>query len=128
MQSLRDTVYIEFFDVLNEDDFDPKVRQPMSNLRMLSHKTFEVKDLPFDQECFVEKYTVLMPVEYSSKVAEFCFTAQFKKSVPPEMIARPLIGAPEGVPVRMGYVLSVKAIFDKKFAMSHDKDLDKVNL
>jgi len=48
VQSLRDVVYIEFYDVLEEDNFDPKVKQPMSNLRLLSHKTFEVKDLPFD--------------------------------------------------------------------------------
>mgnify|MGYP006124797957 CR=1 FL=1 len=46
----------------------------MSNLRMLSNKTFEVKDIPFDGESFVEKYSVLMPVEYSKKVAEFNFT------------------------------------------------------
>ena len=26
VQSLRDLVYIEFYDVLNEEDFDPKVR------------------------------------------------------------------------------------------------------
>jgi len=75
VQSLRDEVYIEFYDVLNEEDFDPKVRQPMSNLRMLSHKTFEVKDLPFDKDCFVEKYSVLLPVDYSKKVAEFHFSA-----------------------------------------------------
>lgn len=113
VHSLRDVVYIEFYDVLNEEDFDPKVRQPMSNLRMLSNKTFEVKDLPFDGESFVEKYSVLMPVEYSKKVAEFNFTAQFRKSVPPELVARPLVGAPEGVPVTMGYVLTARTIFEK---------------
>lgn len=48
VQSLRDVVYVEFYDVLEEADFDPKVQQPMSNLRLLSHKTFEVKDLPFE--------------------------------------------------------------------------------
>jgi hypothetical protein len=48
VDSLRDVVYVEFYDVLAEEDFDPKKRQPMSNLRLLSHKTFEVKDLPFD--------------------------------------------------------------------------------
>jgi hypothetical protein len=35
---------------LNEDSFDPKVVQPIENLRLLSLKTFEVKDLPFDDK------------------------------------------------------------------------------
>ena len=125
---MRDVVYIEFYDVLNEEDFDPKVRQPMSNIRMLSKKTFEVKDIPFDNECFVEKYSVLMPVECSKKVAEFNFTVQFKKTVPSEMVARPLCGAPEGVPVTMGYLLTAKAIFAKQFALNHSKELDKANI
>ena len=75
VQSLRDVVYVEFYDVLEETDFDPKVKQPMSNLRLLSHKTFEVKDLPFDESDFVESYSLLMPIDYSKKVAEFKFTA-----------------------------------------------------
>lgn len=128
VQSLRDLVYIEFYDVLNEEDFDPKVRQPMSNLRMLSHKTFEVKDLPFDKEGFVEKYSVLMPVDYSKKVAEFSFTAEFKKAVPPEMVSKPLEGAPQGVPVHIGYVLTARAIFEKEFTLNHSKELDKAHI
>lgn len=77
VQSLRDLVYIEFYDVLEEDNFDPKVKQPMSNLRLLSHKTFEVKDLPFDSEDLVDNYSVLMPIEFSKKVAEFKFSCHF---------------------------------------------------
>lgn len=100
----------------------------MSNLRMLSHKTFEVKDLPFDQEGFVEKYSVLMPVDYSKKVAEFNFTAQFTRSVPTDMVSRPLEGAPEGTPVLSGYVLTARAIFEKEFTLNHHKDLDKAQI
>ena len=44
------------------------------------------------------------------------------------MVARPLCGAPEGVPVTMGYVLTAKAIFEKQFTINHSKDLDKANI
>lgn len=111
VQSLRDVVYVEFYDVLEEENFDPKVKQPMSNLRMLSHKTFEVKDLPFDKESFVDGYSVLMPIDYSKKVAEFKFTAEFNRAVPLDMVSKPLEGAPAGVPVLAGYVLTARAIF-----------------
>ena len=69
VENIKDVVYIEFYDVLNEDNFDPKVKQPMENLRLLSHKTFEVKDLPFDDTNFVPEYSVLMPISKCKKVA-----------------------------------------------------------
>lgn len=121
VQSLRDVVYIEFYDVLEEDNFDPKVKQPMNNLRLLSHKTFEVKDLPFDREDFVESYSLLMPIEFSKKVAEFKFTAQFQRAVSPDFIYKNL---EEGT----GYMLSARVIFQKEFAINHDKCLDKANI
>jgi hypothetical protein len=62
VENIKDVVYIELYDVLNEDNFDPKIKQPMENLRLLATKTFEVKDLPFEKDCFVESYSVLMPI------------------------------------------------------------------
>jgi hypothetical protein len=90
VQSLRDLVYVEFYDVLEEDNFDPKVKQPMSNLRLLSHSTFEVKDLPFDKNNNVESYSLLMPIDFSKKVAEFRFVAKFCRALPMNVICKPL--------------------------------------
>ena len=121
VQSLRDVVYVEFYDVLDEKDFDPKVKQPMSNLRLLSHKTFEVKDLPFDKEDYVDSFSLLMPIDYSKKVAEFKFRAQFQRAVAAEFIAR-------NMEPGTGYMLSSRVIFEKEFAINHDKCLDKANI
>lgn len=44
------------------------------------------------------------------------------------MVARPLEGAPEGVPVVAGYVLTARAIFDKEFTLHHSKELDKAHI
>ena len=121
MQSLRDVVYVEFYDVLEEDNFDPKVRQPMSNLRLLSHKTFEVKDLPFDKMNFVGSYSLLMPIDFCKKVAEFKFTARFHRALPLDLICKPLRK-------NTGYMLNSRLIFSKEFAINHDKALDKTNI
>jgi hypothetical protein len=75
VQNLRDLIYVEFYDVLKEDNFDPKVPQPMSNLRLLAQKTFEVKDLPFNKDDCTEGYSMLLPMEFPKKVAEFKFNA-----------------------------------------------------
>jgi hypothetical protein len=58
---------------LNEDSFDPKVNQPIENLRLLSLKTFEVKDLPFDDNNQVNNYMVLLPVSSCNKVVQLQF-------------------------------------------------------
>ena len=44
------------------------------------------------------------------------------------MVAKPLEGAPEGVPVQSGYVLTARAIFLRDFTLNHSKDLDKANI
>jgi hypothetical protein len=78
----------------------------MSNLRLLSSKTFEVKDLPFDKDEYVDQYSLLMPIEFCKKIAEFKFAAQFNKSLPPDLIYRPIEPS-------IGYFLSTRIIFDK---------------
>ncbi len=50
IDSINDKVYLEFYDVLNEQALDLKSSQSrtnLSNLKLLSHKIFDVKDLPF---------------------------------------------------------------------------------
>jgi len=121
VQSLRDLVYVEFYDVLEEENFDPKIKQPMSNLRLLAHKTFEVKDLPFNKDDFCEGYSLLMPIDYSKKVAEFKFNAQFTKAVSPDFISKPLESG-------TGYIMTSKLVFSKEFAINHDKSLDKATI
>ena len=121
VESIKDLVYIELYDVLNEDSFDPKVKQPMQNLKLLATKTFEVRDLPFDKDCFVENYSVLLPIQKCKKVAEFIFQASFEKSVSPDFMDQPLQDT-------IGYMLTSKIFFTKEFAVNHDKELDKTNL
>ena len=86
----------------------------MSNLRLLAHKTFEVKDLPFDKMNHVEKYTLLLPIDFSKKVAEFTFSARFLRALPLDLICQPL-------QKDTGYFLTSRIIFDKQFALNHDK-------
>ena len=53
IDSINDKVYVEFYDVLNEQAFDAKAsnaRTDLSNLKLLSHRIFDVKDLPFDKD------------------------------------------------------------------------------
>jgi len=124
VQSLRDVVYIEFYDVIEEDNFDPKIKQDMSNLRLISYKTFEVRDLPFLRDGDTEEaidYSVLMPIEVSKQVAEFTLRARFKTSVDPTHINDDL------VPIT-GYMMTSRIIFSPEFAVSHPKALDKTNI
>ena len=93
----------------------------MSNLRLLCHKTFEVKDLPLDKDNYCENYSLLMPIECCGKVAEFKFNASFTKAVSPEFMSKPL---EEGT----GYMLTSRIIFSKEFAYNHEKSLDKTNI
>ena len=51
IDSINDKVYVEFYDVLNENAFDVKAQDPrtnLSNFKLLSHRVFDVRDLPFD--------------------------------------------------------------------------------
>ena len=49
IDSINDKVYFEFYDVIKEDGFDPRTAavNDLSNLRLLSHSIFDVKDFPF---------------------------------------------------------------------------------
>lgn len=91
VESIRDTVHVEFYDVIQEDNFDPRKRQPLENLRLLSYRTFEVKDLPFDRKNEVAEYKVLMPIDFCKKVACFTFTCKFDRLVPAENVEKPLM-------------------------------------
>jgi hypothetical protein len=93
----------------------------MSNLRLLSHTTFEVKDLPFDGDNNVESYSLLMPIDFAKKVAEFKFVAKFCRALPMNLISKPL-------EEYTGYMLTSRLIFNKEFAINHDKLLDKANI
>ena len=51
IDSINDKIYVEFYDVLNEQAFDAKAsnaRTDISNLKLLSHRIFDVRDLPFN--------------------------------------------------------------------------------
>ena len=50
IDSINDKVYIEFYDVLNEDGFNAKFasRTDMNNFKMLGHAIIDAKDVPFD--------------------------------------------------------------------------------
>jgi len=49
IDSINDKVYVEFFDVVKEEAFDPRrtAVNDMSNLKLLSTKEFDVRDFPF---------------------------------------------------------------------------------
>lgn len=93
IDSINDKVYVEFYDVLNENAFDLKAsnsRTQLSNLKMLSHRIFDVRDLPFGSDGFVQGFRLLMPIENSGNVANFTFNAAFRKNVPSEYVEKPL--------------------------------------
>ena len=50
IDSINDKVYVEFYDVIDEKAFDAKNNQGtnLSNLKLLSYKVFDVRDLPFN--------------------------------------------------------------------------------
>ena len=78
IDSINDKIYIEFYDVLNESAFDPRAqhaRTDVSNLKLLSHKIFDVRDLAFNSDNQVQGHRVLMPVENSGNVSSFTFNA-----------------------------------------------------
>ena len=94
IDSINDKVYLEFYDVLNEEAFDAKQQRDntdLSNLKLLSYKVFDVRDLPFDELGVARDFRVLMPVENSGNVASFTFNAEFQKNVPIEYVEKPLL-------------------------------------
>ena len=93
----------------------------MSNLRLLSYKSLEVKDIPFDKDGLASDYSILLPIEFCKKIAEFKLTAHYTRSVPLEFIFKSL---EEGT----GYFLDMRLLFSKHFALNHDKELDKTNI
>ena len=93
IDSINDKVYLEFYDVLDERAFDPKAghaRTDLSNLKMLSHRIFDVRDLPFNDAGDALNHRVLLPVENSGNVASFTFNANFTKNVPAVYVEKPL--------------------------------------
>ena len=80
IDSINDKVYVEFYDVLNEEAFDAKNtrdKRDLSNLKLLSYKVFDVKDLTFNHIGVATDFRVLMPVATSGNVASFTFNAMF---------------------------------------------------
>jgi hypothetical protein len=50
IDSINDKVYLEFYDVVNEANFNPKTVavEDTSNLKLLALKIFDVRDFAFD--------------------------------------------------------------------------------
>lgn len=71
-----------------------------------SHKTFEVKDLPFDKDNYVQSYSLLMPIDFCHKVAEFKFESKFERALELRHVNQPLAK-------NNGYMLTPRLIFDK---------------
>ena len=80
VDSYFDKVYVEFYDVVNEAAFDPrnrKSRTDLSNLRLLSLRIFDIRDLPFDKHGLAENFRLLMPVAQSGQMAAFSLSGMF---------------------------------------------------
>ena len=80
IDSINDKVYLEFYDILNEEAFDAKQtkdKTDLTNLKLLSYKVFDVRDLPFNKQGIANDFRVLMPVANSGNAASFTFTAEF---------------------------------------------------
>ena len=93
IDSINDKVYVEFYDVLNEQAFDAKAsnaRTDLKNLKLLSHRIFDVKDLPFDDNRLVRGFRLLMPIENSGNVASFVFNAGYRRNVPFKFVEKDL--------------------------------------
>lgn len=124
IDSINDKVYVEFYDVLNEQAFDAKAsnaRTNLKNLKLLSHRIFDVRDLPFDSEGSVRSFRLLMPVEHSGNVASFVFNANFQRNVPRLFVEKDLQR-------QTRYLLLVRMVQTVKEALHHHEDLDKVKL
>ena len=123
IDSINDKVYIEFFDVINEDAFNPKVAasNDVSNLKLLSHRIFDVRDFPFNKLGITKGFRILMPVEHSGNVANFCFNADFVRAVPIEDVEKPIEGT------RL-YLMLFRMIQTCKQTMHHSKELDTSHL
>lgn len=124
IDSINDKVYVEFYDVLNEQAFDAKAsnaRTDIRNLKLLSHRIFDVRDLPFDHDGMVQGFRLLMAIENSGNVANFVFNAAFQRNVPQEFVEKPLTD-------NNRFLLIVRMIQSVKEALHHHEDLDKVKI
>lgn len=117
IDSINDKVFIEFFDVLKEEAFDPKTANDMSNLKFLSQTIFEVRDFPFGLDGSCHGFKVLLPIEHSGNVASLLFNASFIRSVPSEDVEKPLVA-------QTLYLLFFRMIQTTKEMFHHHKDLD----
>ena len=70
IDSINDKVYIELFDVINENGFNPKYPDSNNpnNLKLLALKIFDVKDFAFDANGICTNHRVLIPVDRSGNV------------------------------------------------------------
>ena len=122
IDSINDKVYIEFYDVIKEDGFDPrKASNDTSNLKLLSLRIFDVRDFPFQKNGKTNGFRILMPVEHSGNVASFTFNADFTRSVPAEDVEKPIAE-------NKLYLLFFRMIQTAKQTMHHSKDLDMSHL
>lgn len=71
IDSLNEKVYLEFYDVLDEQKFNPKDHNSNNpnNLKLLALKIFDVKDFAFDANGLCQDHRVLVPVDRSGNVA-----------------------------------------------------------
>lgn len=124
VDSYFDKVYVEFYDVVNESAFDPrntKSRTDLSNLKLLSHKIFDIRDLPFNSHGLAEGFRLLMPVAQSGNMAAFTISAMFQRNVPQEYVERPLL-------IGQRYILILRMLRTVKEALHYHKDLDANNI
>lgn len=70
IDSINDKVYMEFFDILDEQKFNPKDQSSNNpdNLKLLALKIFDVKDFAFDKNGLCEDHRVFLPVDRSGNV------------------------------------------------------------
>mgnify|MGYP003346602358 CR=1 FL=1 len=49
IDSINDKVFVDFYDVLDEESFDPRkaISNDSSNLKLLSQRIFDIRDFPF---------------------------------------------------------------------------------
>lgn len=127
-QSPNERIYLEFYQILSEEAFDPAAaRTNFSSMRLIQQITVPLKHVPFKREVFdgieysvAQDHTFLINMPDSSGlVAEMGFDFRYMIQVAPELRCRP-------IGFRNDSVLFFKMVqLDDEFAFHHDKDLDK---
>jgi len=119
IDSINDKVYLEFYDIIKETAFDPKLANSndLSNMKLLATKVFDVKDFAFDSNNICKAHKVRLPIELSGNVATFEFNATFTRMVPIDQMRQSLV-------VNKPYLLFVKMIQTVRQCFHHHKDLD----